>query len=222
MSLCIILGAGSHARETFWHAQSLKVGHYSRFVFVDDATDARALEIGGRIWPVEKEWQFEKYRQGSEALQFVLGVAEPRGKMKLVEKALAAGLTPLPTLIHQSAIIQDSNCKVGLGGLISPGCILTTNVAIGDYVTLNLSVTVSHDCRLEDFVNCAPRVSLAGNVHLESGVNLGIGTVIREKTRVAPFVVTGAQSCVVKHVETAGSLVVGVPAAPIRRRRTDD
>lgn len=221
MSLCIILGAGNHARETFWHANQIHERYcsraYSRFVFVDDVTDTTEVVLDGRRWPVEKHWEFSKYAEGSGPLGFIVGFAEPKGKMNLVKKALAAGLTPLPSVVHRSALIQDPSCEIGVGGLIGPGCILTTNVRLGDFVTLNLNVSVSHDCHLMDYANCAPRVALAGNVVLNQGVSLGIGSVVREKVHIAPFVSSGAQACIVKSITTEGITVVGVPAKPLVR-----
>lgn len=217
MSVCVILGAGGFARETFWHAQQCRGQNFNRFVFVDDINEPTSLSLGGKEWPIEKQWEFQKYCEPNEQIGFVVSIGDPAGKKILVEKALRAGLRPLPTIIHESVIIQDPDCRIGRGGLISPRAVLTTNITLGDYVTLNVGVTLGHDCVLDDYVTCAPGVSVAGNVHLKEGVSLGIGGVIREKTTVAEQVTAGAQACVVEDIAVPGITVVGVPARDLKR-----
>jgi hypothetical protein len=58
---------------------------------------------------------------------FIVAVGNPKIKRILVEKAISAGLKPAETIIDPSAIIVDKKgVKIGLGGVIAPGCIITT------------------------------------------------------------------------------------------------
>jgi sugar O-acyltransferase (sialic acid O-acetyltransferase NeuD family) len=213
---CVILGAGGLAREVYWHIRNTYPSFY-KFIFVDDVTDRTNIEIGKKIYPVEKNWSFDKYETDKKYIKFTVGVGDTSTRMKMVEKALETGLTPLPTIIHPSAVIQDPDCRIGRGGFIGPNCTLTTNIKIGDYVTLNLNTTVGHDAVIEDYVNCAPSCSVSGNVHLKNGVSLGTGTVVREKIFIASFVTSGAQSCIVKNIMEDNVTVVGIPAQILKR-----
>lgn len=211
-----ILGAGGHARETYWHLMGAQPG--APVVFVDDITDARAMAMGRASIPVVKDWRFSEIGVAGECVeitQFLIGVGDPKVKRVLVERALQSGLTPLPTVVHPHALIQDPECLLGRGGVIAPGCVLTTNIRLGDYVVLNRNCTVGHDAVIGDYVTVNPGASISGNVYLGEGVLLGTGTVIREKIRIAPNVITGAQSCVVQDIELAGITVAGVPARPL-------
>lgn len=149
---------------------------------------------------------FEKFKE------FVIGVGSPKIKRILVRKALASGLVPAPTIIHPRALVQGDDCEIGIGSIISPGCVITTNVRIGNYVLLNLNCTVGHDTILGDYVTCNPGCCISGNVTLGEGVMLGTGTVIREKINIAQDVQTGAQSCVVKDILDSNITVAGIPA----------
>ena len=82
-----------------------------------------------------------------------MGVGSPEFKRDFVEKALATGLKPAPTIVHPRAIIQGNDCELGVGGLITPGCALTTNIKIGDYVLLDLNCTVGHDTIISDYTS---------------------------------------------------------------------
>jgi len=205
----VVLGAGGFAREMYWH---IKGAHPdARVVFVDDVTDTKEIMMAGEAIPVVKDWRFDCV-QGVKFDEFVLGIGNPATKRKLAARALESGLKPAPTIIHPRALVQGSDCRIGVGGIISPGCVLTTNVRVGDFVLLNLNCTVGHDAVLCDYVTCNPGCQISGNVTIGEGASLGTGTVVREKISIAPGVITGAQACVVKSIDEPSITVAGVPA----------
>lgn len=214
MSSCVILGAGGHARETYWNVVQSSHQPFVDFLFVDDRNPVEHLCIDGRNFPVIRDWDFRKYTD----LSFVAGVGDPQTKAMLVEKALSSGLKPSPTMIHRSAIIQDSSCVLGVGGVIGAGCILTTNVRLGNYVSLGARTVISHDSVLGDHVTACPGTLVAGNVTVADGVFLGIGSTVREKIRIAASVTVGAQACVIRDISQVGAVVAGVPAVSLKER----
>lgn len=214
-----LLGAGGFAREMYWHVQ--ETWPNTPVVFVDDVTDTASVTVGGRHFPVVKDWDF-KHVAGIPGTSgpirirhFSIAIGEPKAKRIMAAKAIEAGLEPAPTVIHPRALVQGSDCAIGRGGVITPGCVITTNVTIGDYVLINLNCTVGHDAVLHNFVTCNPGCHVSGNVTLGEGVSLGTGTAVREKTAIAAGVITGAQSCVAKPIETENIVVAGVPAKPL-------
>jgi len=200
-----ILGAGGFAREVYFHTLG---SDWKIDAFIDDVTEFSELELASNTLPVVKKWA--DLTEG----EFLIGVGDPSVKRAMVSKALEAGLKPAPTFVHPRAEVQDA--KIGKGGIITPGCMVTTNVFIGDYVILNLNTTVGHDAIIRDYATCNPGCSVSGNVTLLESVNLGTGTVVRDGIRVAPGVTAGAQSCIVKDVEDPGSLIAGVPAKKLK------
>src|SRR5690606_9653321 len=126
---------------------------------------------------------------------FVIGVGSPSIKRVLVQKALEADLRPFPTIIHPRATVQDAQC--GVGGIITPGVVVTTNVKIGDYVILNLNVTVGHDSEIHDYCTINPGCAISGNTSISSDVLFGTGSVCREGIKIASENIFGAQSAVV-------------------------
>jgi len=208
-----ILGASNFAREAYWHIKDTDPS--TRLVFVDDITPVKTLVMGDRTVPVVKDWKFKDINIDGQRLtfnEFVVGVGEPDKKKVLVSKALAIGLEAAATIVHPRALIEGHDCLIGKGGIITPGCIITTNVTIGNYVVLNLNTTVGHDAIISDYVTCNPGTSVSGKVRLGEGVLLGTGTVVRDKITIARGVVTGAQACVVKNIEKPNVVMVGVPA----------
>jgi sugar O-acyltransferase (sialic acid O-acetyltransferase NeuD family) len=201
MKKIVILGGGGFAREAYWHLKE----QYDDFAFVDDITQAQSLSLGGKSFPVIKDWDFRAL--GFE--EFLVGVGSPRAKMVMVEKAIKSGLTPAPTFIHPRALVQDA--VIGVGGIITPGCVITTNVKIGDYVLLNLNSTVGHDAVIGHYVTINPGCSVSGNTTIQDATILGTGTVTREQIAISSGVTTGAQAAVVSNLDTPG-VYVGVPA----------
>lgn len=208
MEEIIILGAGGFAREVYWH---LLQGEYTDFIFVDDVTDTKSIQLGHKSYPVVKDWNFIPYGMS----KFIIGIGNPKAKKIMVEKALQAGLRPAPTFIHPRALVQDA--EIGMGGIITPGCVITTNVSIGDYVVLNLNCTVGHDSAIGDFVTANPGCHISGNTVISNGVLLGTGTTVREQIVIGEDVTTGAQSAVVSDL-TEPLVYVGIPAKPLIRR----
>ncbi|NIA13171.1 MAG: hypothetical protein GWP08_03750 [Nitrospiraceae bacterium] len=214
-----ILGTGDFAREMYWHVRDAVPG--AAPVFVDDVTDKTSIDIGGKAVPVIKDWRFDAVGADDpdappqRVETFVIGVGSPAAKRGLVAKAIEAGLQPAPTVVHPRALVQDPKCRIGVGGVITPGCILTTNIAIGDYVLLNLNCTVGHDTVIGDYATCNPGCQISGNVYVGEGASLGTGTAVRQGIRLAAGIVTGAQACVVKNFDEPGVTIAGVPAKPL-------
>ncbi len=218
--LVAILGAGGFAREMYWHLRD--ACPRARAVFVDDLSDTREVLIAETTIPVVKDWRFDAIRidgpnrPTAACRQFVIGVGHPATRRLLVGKALASGLAPIPTVVHPRALVQGGDCTIGVGGVIAPGCVVTANVCIGDFVLLGVNVAIGHDVVIGDYVTCNPGCQVSGNVRLGSGVLVGAGATIREQITIAPDVVVGAQACVVKNVDESGTTVAGVPARRLR------
>jgi len=211
----VILGAGGFAREVFYHIFDAYSNFFniaqnyaylpSYFIFVDDVTPGLTeLNTGKGVFRVVKDWAFDR------DYQFVVGVGSPSVKETMVNKALQKGLTPAATVVHPRALVQ--NAQIGVGGIVTPGCVVTTDVTIGDYVILNLNTTVGHDAVIGDFCTINPGVAVSGNTTLGRKVFMGTGSCTREKISVADNVVIGANAAVVKNITEPGITVVGVPA----------
>ena len=214
MKTLVILGACGGARETYWVAR--ETDPEVDVVFVEDVSEVREVPVAGRVIPVVKDWDFSGVRRDlahddpTAFTQFIVGMSDAKVKKIMVEKALSHGLTPAPTAISPLAIVR-SDCTIGRGGVIQQNSVLTTNITTGDYVIIHMA-RVGHDCVLGDYVTCSPGCNVAGHVRLEEGVFLGAGTVVRQRLHIAPWVITGMQSCVVKDIEESGVIVAGVPA----------
>jgi sugar O-acyltransferase (sialic acid O-acetyltransferase NeuD family) len=208
-----ILGAGGFARECYYHIFDRdpdRSGYIDKVVFVDDVTDTTEIVLDRKVCPVIKDWKFDK------DYTFVVGIGSPKGKEIMVQKAFDAGLKPERAIISKHATILGQ-CDFGYGSVITAGCVLTTNVKIGNYTILNLNTTVGHDAKIGDYVTCNPGVSISGGVTLGKRSFIGVGATILEGLTIGDDVIIGAQACVTKDLLKPGTYI-GVPARELIKK----
>ena len=150
-----------------------------------------------------------------EPLSVVIAVGEPHLKRKIRGK-YTNPLIGFPSLIHPSVLIGSKDTvSVGEGCIICAGCILTTDIVIKDFVTLNLMCTVGHDTEIDNYCSFMPSVNISGEVKVHEDVYVGTGAKIINQLEIGNNTVVGAGAVVAKSLP-AYCTAVGVPAKPIR------
>ena len=214
-----ILGAGGYAREVLWlirecNAQTGTGFHPS--AFIDDVTpELQGISVCGlpvRGW----EWfeRMNQERRSGEQFATICGVGSPRAKIAFVKKASKYDVEFI-SFIHPTVRLAREYVHIGKGCSITAGCIITTQVKIGDHVSLNLATTVGHDSSIGDYSNLAPGTHVSGNVQIGIGVDIGTGATIIPGVRIGNNSIIGAQACVVSEVQDHVT-AVGVPARAIK------
>ena len=153
--------------------------------------------------------------QVKEPLSVVIAVGEPHLKKKIRNK-YTNPLVKFPSLIHPSVLIGSKDTvSVGEGCVICAGCILTTDIKIKDFVTLNLMCTVGHDTEIDNYCSFMPSVNISGEVKVNEGVYAGTGAKIINQLEIGNNTIIGAGAVVAKSLP-ADCIAVGVPAKPIK------
>ena len=203
----IILGAAGLSKEFYYYIKRAKP-EINDFIFVNDLDDGQKnINIDGKIFPVIKDWKFDK------KYKFIVAVGNPKLKEMLVNKAIFFGLEPSETIIDPSAIVLTDKNKIGYGGMISPNCVVTSNVELGNYVTLNLNTTVGHDTKIGDYNTTNPGVHISGEINIGTHNEFGTGCVVRDRLMIGSNKTFGAQTAIVKSIlgdET--KTYVGIPS----------
>ena len=150
-----------------------------------------------------------------EPFSLVIAVGEPHLKEKIHRK-FTNPLISFPTLIHPSVIIGDKGSVIiGKGCIICAGNILTTDIKLHKFVTLNLACTVGHDTEIADYSSFMPSVNISGEVNVGKGVYVGTGAKIINQVEIGEGTIVGAGAVVAKSLP-ANCTAVGVPAKPIK------
>ena len=148
---------------------------------------------------------------------FVNGIGSP-GNFRRKEAIIAStGLSAdrFATLVHPTASVSRT-AQLGLGVVVFQHVSVTTNVRIGDHVTILPNSIVSHDDWIEDYTSIAGGVCISGSVHVGRSCYLGTGSALMSGIRIGDGALVGMGSVVLHSVE-AHSVVVGNPARLLRR-----
>lgn len=142
----------------------------------------------------------------------VIAIAEPKFKRSVVQKL--KGQVGFLTFISPDAIVGKFN-TFGEGAVVCPGTIVTTNVSVGDFVTINNSCNVGHDVAIGEYSSLMGSVTLSGGVQLGDDVYVGSKATITPSMNIASGSKVGAGSVVIRNVRKP-SVVFGNPAKVIK------
>jgi sugar O-acyltransferase (sialic acid O-acetyltransferase NeuD family) len=192
MKRLIIIGAGGFGREMLgWIGQS-------DFAF--------EMEIGGFLDcnPAALHG-FAVSRDDC----FICAIGDPKTKLRICYGIHKRGGSFI-SYIHRTAVIGPQ-CNIGEGCVLCPYSVITTNVALGRFVTLNLAATVGHDAVVGDGTTLSCHCDVTGGATIGTGVFLGSHAVVLPKSSVGDFATVGAGSVVLRKAK-AYTTVFGVPA----------
>ena len=176
MRRVVILGAGGLAREVadvILACNAHGPQHYQLLGFIDENPANHGKALNGFRVLGDFSW-FDAV--DISQMYAVAGVGSPASKRKMVNKAAARGLR-FCNLTHPTAVVTPF-ITLGVGVVITAGCILTNQITLGDHVFVNLSCTIGHDAVIDDFCNMNPGVHVSGNIRLEPGCDVGTGAAI--------------------------------------------
>jgi acetyltransferase-like isoleucine patch superfamily enzyme len=120
------------------------------------------------------------------------------------------------SLVDPGATVSRS-ARIGPACVVYPRCFIGHNAVLGTRVFMLAGCVVNHDDVLGDNVVLASSVTLAGAVHVESGVYLGQSCTVRQHQRIGAGSLVGMGAVVVDDVPPR-CVVVGNPARKLRDR----
>ncbi len=214
-----IFGVGGFGREVLALIKDInKTGNpeYNILGFFDDGHEKGEMHngypvLGGmnelNAWPTD--------------LSIAVALGSPAIKKKVLNKIVNPHVI-FPTLVHPSVLIGDDEyVEFGSGCIICAGNVITTNIVIEDFVTLNLCCTVGHDTVIRKYSAFMPSVNISGEVIIGEGVYCGTGAKIINQLEIGEYTIVGAGAVVAKTLPS-WCTAVGVPAKPIKFHKLAD
>jgi sugar O-acyltransferase (sialic acid O-acetyltransferase NeuD family) len=210
----VVIGAAGHGQEVAWSLCEAEraQGRTATIAFLDDARPRGAVASG--LGDVLGGLELAAELGALPGVAFVLGVGLPRTKAKIVAQLGRLGLR-WHTVVHPRATIGP-NVQLGGGSYVAAGAILTVNVEVGAFATVNMHCQVAHDGTVGAFATLHPDAHVAGGVTIGEGAELGSGSVVTPGVTIGPWAVLGA-GCVAVRPLAGGATYVGVPARALRR-----
>ncbi|HET8886982.1 MAG TPA: acetyltransferase [Salinimicrobium sp.] len=211
MKKIVIIGAGGFGREVKMLIDQINKlkPTYEILGFYDD-NEKLPLRINGH--PLLGN--IDRLIHSDQSICIALGVGIPKIKAQII-KRLANCPFEYPNLIHPNVLIGTDEVKIGKGNVICAGTIITCNIKIENFVTLNLSCTVGHDTVIDDYASFMPSVNISGEVHINESVYVGTGAKIINQLEIGENTIIGAGAVVSKSLP-ANCTAVGIPAKPIK------
>ena len=133
--------------------------------------------------------QFKKY---------VLGVYDPKHKMKIIEK-LNPEMDKFQSILFNDLVISKTS-TIGIGCLIDANISIAAHTKIGDFVSINRNVSIGHHTIIEDYVSINPGCNIAGNVMIGKGTTIGMGTNVLNTVEIGENTIIGAGSNVTRNI----------------------
>ncbi|MDC0935753.1 acetyltransferase [Pirellulales bacterium] len=208
----IIVGAGAFGRETYHWTRDMISGCNDQSMggFLDaNAHALQGFDIGVPVLGDPNNYV------PSSGDRLVCAIAEPRTKLEVCRSMQRRGGT-FGNVIHPTAIVA-SDAELGEGVILCPRALISTNVSVGNFVTVNVASSIGHDARIGDGCTLSGHCDVTGNVVLEEGVFLGSHASIVPGKRVRAHASISAGSVVVRNAP-AHSVMAGVPAKCLFRR----
>lgn len=207
----LVIGAAGHGQEVAWslreELRACGAGEDCEIAFLDDAL--RPGEVACGLGPVIGGVELAVREAARANTRLVMGVGLPRTKAAIVRRLNVPEHVWTP-VVHPAALVGP-NVTMGVGSYVGPGAVLTVNVRLGRFVTVNTHCLVAHGGTLGDFATLHPDVHLSGEVAIAQGSEVGAGAVVIPGVTVGEWAVLGAGAVAVDHVR-GGRTHVGVPA----------
>lgn len=201
MNICIF-GAGASARETYWIVK--RCGHQVEALL--DLHDGDKYDTV----PILDESYFDPNKHLG-----VIAIGSSVLRKQIVDRITGMYGQVFISIVDPSVVILSPNVKIGVGAVIAPGCVITSDIDIGNYCQLNVSTSIMHDVHTGDFFTTAPGVRINGRVNIGHTVTFGSNASTKEHISICDNVIVGAGACVVKSITESGTYV-GIPARQLK------
>lgn len=194
-----LVGAGGLGREVeFWiNLIPISERDYEICGYIDD--NPRALIDKPSDYKVLGDIYNFKFKVGDLAL---LCINSSLIKEKVFNKL--KDRVDIFTFISPLASVSKFS-KIGKGSIITPNCLITTNVTIGECVLVNLGSQIGHDSIIGNFSSLMTNVDIGGNCQIGDHVFFGSNSTLIPEKKVNSNIRIGAGSIIINNLYKTGT-----------------
>lgn len=203
----LVYGGGGHGKALIDLLRAL--GSYHIVGVVDDGLKPAGhpaimgvpLLGGAEVLP-------ELYARGVRlAVNAVGGIGNIGVRIKIFTRLLEAGFG-CPAVVHPRAFVEPS-AVLSPGVQVFPHAYVGSEAQVGFGAIVNTGAILSHDCRLDEYVNISPGAILAGEVQVGRAALVGMGATLNLQVKVGPAARIGNGATVKSDVPARGVVRAG-------------
>jgi Serine acetyltransferase len=181
-----VVGTSGLAREMAQLAA--QIGGWDLIGFVSDGSQPLGTKVGtGRVVSTDDALVLE-----DPDADVLLGIGRPAARLAAGRRLSGANRLRFPTFVHPSAIFDPRDVDLGLGNVVTAGCVFTVDIVAGDLNLFNWQTTVGHDARLGAGCVLNPAVNVSGGVIVGDAVLIGTGAQVLEGCTIGDGATVGA------------------------------
>jgi sugar O-acyltransferase (sialic acid O-acetyltransferase NeuD family) len=207
MKKIIIYGSGGFGREV--HQLIDVINHKTQlwnFIgYIDDSKDSGVIINNKKILG-----NLSFLNAIDEEVNLVLAIANPQSLFEIKNKILNKNIT-YPNLIHPDIYFDEEFNKIGIGNIITTGCLFTRNIQLGDFNLFNTRVCVGHDNLIGSYNVFQPNTQISGNIAIGNRNFFGVNSLVLASKKIGNDNNIGAGSMLIKNIKDNGTYF-GVPA----------
>ncbi|MCL1671851.1 acetyltransferase [Elizabethkingia ursingii] len=208
----LIIGAKGFAKEI------LEICHQNNdlkdLCLYDDIDISGSLNLYSKFPILNSFKQAENYFENVDN-RFTLGLGNPKIRQNLYYKFYNIGGV-LTSTISKKADIGTYDVSINAGANILDGVKISNSVEIGIAPIIYYNCIITHDCKIGDFVEISPNVTILGHAEIGNETQLGAGAIVLPGIKIGNNVRIGAGSVITRDVPN-NCTVVGVPGKIIKQ-----
>lgn len=207
-----IIGSGGFAKEVYFLLKEVYKNEICFYGFIDVANGKDSIYIGENRYEVINENTFDDTTDfKTENVELYFGIASPKLIQKIAQRFERFSF---PNLIHGSFTGLTESIKMGVGNIITPGCIFTADVSIGSFNIFNTCTCLGHDTTIGSYNVFLPRTQVSGCVKIGDHNVFGMNASIIQGKKIGNNNSFGAYSYIIRSVQDDNSYF-GIPAVKI-------
>lgn len=198
----VIFGGGGHAATI----SDLIFANGWDVIGAVDGKLPKGTKVAAGLTVIGPDTDLEEIYAGGVKTAFIgVGGAESSETRKKIYDRLRDIGFILPHLVHPSAHI-GVDATIGPATYVLPNAMVGPRCRIGANVIVNSSVTVAHDCQIEDHAHLAPNAILAGMVRVGAMSVVGMGSTVLFNCKIGRNCLIHNQTSVVSDI-TDGKVI---------------
>jgi sugar O-acyltransferase (sialic acid O-acetyltransferase NeuD family) len=203
-----IFGAGGFGREVYLLIKKINQSK-SCWNFIGFFDDNDNVNWKGSKIPFNYLGGIYDVNDYKKSLNLVIAIGDPMVLYKAVKKINNPQIS-YPNIISEDSIFYDEHSVLGIGNIITSGCIFTDNIIIGNFNIFNSKITVGHDVQIGDFNVFNPNAAISGDVTINNCNFFGLNSSIVQGKTIGSHNKIGASTLMIRNAKD-NEMFFGVP-----------